>query len=66
MDTLNNNSLKLIHPCLLKSTGNIISCEKARSEDGKKSVEQYSASKWLAMLSIGDVEKLVKKRKTED
>ena len=38
----------------------------ARSKGGKKSVEEYNASKRFDMLSIGDVEKLVKKRKTED
>ena len=41
-------------------------CEKARSKDGKKSVEEYNASKQLDELSIADVENLVKKRKTED
>ena len=72
---LNNNSLKIgfhrlmikikiIHPCLLKNTGN--SVKQARSKDGKKSVEQYNASKRFDVLSIGDVEKLVKKRKTKD
>ena len=40
--------------------------KQARSKDGKKSVEQYNASrpKRFDVLSIGDVEKLVKKRKT--
>ena len=32
--------------------------KKAKSEDRKKSVEQYSATKWFDMLSIGDVKKL--------
>ena len=40
--------------------------KKARSKDGKRSVEEYNASKRFDMLSTGDVEKLVKKRKTED
>ena len=42
--------------------------KQARSKDGKKSIEQYNASrpKRFNVLSIGDVEKLVKKRKTED
>ena len=34
--------------------------------DRKKSVEEYNASKRFDILSIGDVEKLVKKRKTKD
>ena len=32
--------------------------KKARNEDWKKSVEQYTATKRFDMLSIGDVEKL--------
>ena len=32
--------------------------KKARSEDWKKSVEQYSAAKRFDMLSTGDVDKL--------
>ena len=40
--------------------------KQARSNDGKKSVEQYNASKRFDVLSTFDVEKLVKKRKTED
>ena len=39
---------------------------KKASKDGKRSVEEYNASKRFDMLSIGDVEKLVKKRTTED
>ena len=42
--------------------------KQARSKDGKKSVEKYNARrpKRFEVLSIGDVEKLVKKRKAED
>ena len=45
---------------------NLYLVKQARSNDGNKSVEQYNASKRFNVLSIGDVEKLVKERKTED
>ena len=80
MGTLLNNSLKIgFHRLMIKIKNNAsMSAEKyrqqldlvkqARSKDGKKSVEQYNASrpKRFDVMSIGDVEKIVKKRKTED
>ena len=62
MNTLNNNSLKIGFHCLMIQTksNTSMSAEKyrqqldlvkqARSKDGKKSVEQYNASKWFDML----------------